>query len=537
MGFVASSAFWMLFGTAIVSSVAASLLWRRRRGSGGTFLSLLMFAVSGYALVGALEAGAVRIPHKVFWSTLEYVCSGATVTFFLLFALDHAGLVTAKRLRKLRVLWLLPLINVAWVATNGLHRLVWTGFEPGTVGTNVIVYLHGPAFYGIVAGLYCYALTAVGILTLGVFQASATRRRQAAVVLVAGTAPLLGGILYTLQLPFLYGINVTPMSFALSGIVFGISVIGFRHFDVVSFARSTVLDIISDGILVLDDVDQIVDANPAALEMLGHLGLRFGVRIGQAIPWWESVGSARETDGTVHSDIMLSEIPPRYANVRVTPLGQDPTSPSGQVVVLRDISLRYEVEQHLQQANDALQQQLDEIQRLQDTLRAQAVHDQLTGLHNRRYLEETLPRELSNAARRGEMLALILLDVDHFKQINDTAGHHTGDRVLCLLADLLSESTRAGDVACRYGGDEFVLVLPTSSLESAVTRADQLRLRFAELSERSSVKATVSIGVSGFPTHGQNRDDLLRQADRALYRAKNEGRNRVCTPRAGAEIP
>lgn len=169
--------------------------------------------------------------------------------------------------------------------------------------------------------------------------------------------------------------------------------------------------------------------------------------------------------------------------------------------------------------------------RLRETLRNQSIRDPLTGLYNRRYLEETLERELLRAQRKATPLAVIMLDIDHFKHFNDTFGHEAGDIVLHAVGQLLKTNFRGSDLACRYGGEEFTLVLPETSRELARERAEELRtaaaaLRVLHHSEPLG-SITLSLGIAVFPQHGQDWQQLLRAADAALYQAKQQGRNRV----------
>jgi diguanylate cyclase (GGDEF)-like protein len=187
-------------------------------------------------------------------------------------------------------------------------------------------------------------------------------------------------------------------------------------------------------------------------------------------------------------------------------------------------------EQELRQANDSLQQQLAENLALQRSLHEQANRDALTGLFNRRYLIDTFERELARCTREGQPLCLMLIDVDHFKLVNDGHGHQVGDLVLQELGQLLAGEARQQDVACRFGGEEFVMLLPGLPQSAAHERAEQWRQRFANLGQhRDDLPDTLSlsIGVALFPTHGVSQDSLLRAADQALYKAKSSGRNRV----------
>ncbi|MFP4438742.1 MAG: diguanylate cyclase [Chloroflexaceae bacterium] len=178
---------------------------------------------------------------------------------------------------------------------------------------------------------------------------------------------------------------------------------------------------------------------------------------------------------------------------------------------------------------------------LRENLREQAIRDPLTGLFNRRFLNETLIQTLSHARRYQRSMAIYLLDLDHFKYINDTYGHDAGDAVLRAVGSLLRTGLRSGDTACRFGGEELLVVLPEITEEDAIIRADMLRQAISALDiehGNSLLPAvTVSIGVAVFPDHGSTHDALLTAADRALYRAKAAGRNRVCVAElAQAEV-
>jgi len=169
--------------------------------------------------------------------------------------------------------------------------------------------------------------------------------------------------------------------------------------------------------------------------------------------------------------------------------------------------------------------------RLREKLREQATRDPLTGLYNRRYLEESLERELHRTTREGVPLCVAMLDLDYLKQFNDTFGHEAGDRVLRELGRLLRDKLRKSDISCRFGGEEFVLVLPGSTLADARQRVEEMRLLVKGLQVRHDDqilgRLTVSAGVAGSPEHGSTAAELLHVADAALYSAKQAGRDRV----------
>lgn len=168
---------------------------------------------------------------------------------------------------------------------------------------------------------------------------------------------------------------------------------------------------------------------------------------------------------------------------------------------------------------------------MRESLRVQSIRDALTGLYNRRFLDETLALEEQRARRDGDSVGIVMLDIDHFKQFNDTFGHDAGDALLRELGSFLRTQVREGDTACRYGGEEFTLILPGADFESSRLRAEMLRRKVCgveiEYQGQKLGPITFSLGVATYPQHGRSWREVLKAADRALYRAKKSGRNRV----------
>jgi diguanylate cyclase (GGDEF)-like protein/PAS domain S-box-containing protein len=169
--------------------------------------------------------------------------------------------------------------------------------------------------------------------------------------------------------------------------------------------------------------------------------------------------------------------------------------------------------------------------KLRDALRRQATHDLVTGLFNRHYLDETLPRELHRAHREAIPICVVMVDIDHFKRFNDSHGHDAGDLVLRQVGNILDASLRKSDIACRFGGEEFACILPDSTLADARERFEQISREIGSLrlkmGERVLDPVTVSVGIAQAPEHGDTADELLHAADMALYEAKQAGRNRI----------
>ncbi len=527
---IPSMAFGILLITAIASGAVAAMLWRRRR-AGSTTLALLMTAITVWALTSALEAGAVGLSAKILCSKFEYLGSALTAILYLLFALRRAGWKAPRFSPRALSLWLLVVFNFGVALTNDWHRLLWTGYTPSPIATNQVIYERGPLFYVLISLVFLYVLIGTIVLLRSTVQEGLVRKRQSLVVVSASLAPLAAGLLYALHPAWLGGMNVTPMGFSVAGMIFGIGVIGLRYFDIAPTARNALFEAMDDGVLVLDVDGRIADINPATERLLGidasHIGQSAEAPLS---PWPLLVEGCRKEEAS-RFEIELSDAPLRVVDAQVTPVFDKEQVRSGLIVVLRDVTVRTHALRDLQKAHDQLQDQIEEIRRLQETVREQAIHDALTGLFNRRYLKETLPRELATARRHGRPLSVILLDVDRFKTINDTFGHPAGDRTLQQLAALLDNTTREGDIACRYGGDEFVLVLPDTPLASAVQKAEAIRsecrARCRDVRAIDEPHTTLSLGVASYPDHGHEGSQILVAADRALYHAKEQGRDQV----------
>ncbi len=178
---------------------------------------------------------------------------------------------------------------------------------------------------------------------------------------------------------------------------------------------------------------------------------------------------------------------------------------------------------------DQIGRQHEKLLELSEQLKEQSIKDHLTGLFNRRYLESTLDQELLRASEQGIPIGIIMLDIDRFKGLNDSFGHGAGDKILQALGSFLSSQVRIADVVCRYGGDEFVIVLPGSSRQMTQRLAEKIRANVRDIRISEEIPPiAVSQGVAVFPNHGQQKQVLMEAADAALYCAKQGGRDRVC---------
>jgi len=268
------------------------------------------------------------------------------------------------------------------------------------------------------------------------------------------------------------------------------------------------------------------------------------------------INIAGHTDG-VHAGRLLTarhHVPLVYltANVDTATLGRAlATEPAGYLVkpynehslrtTIEVAFRRHEAEQVRQRLHEReraqFEQKYSDMTNLARRLRREATRDPLTGLHNRRHLDYVMKREISFAQRDGHTVAFIVLDLDRFKQLNDNFGHLVGDAALHAVAELLRARIRIYDIACRYGGEEIVIVVPGASTSGAVALADHLRAGIEGISvaceDGRVARFTASLGVASFPEHGWDAAAVFSAADQALYQAKASGRNRVAVAPAG----
>jgi diguanylate cyclase (GGDEF)-like protein/PAS domain S-box-containing protein len=381
--------------------------------------------------------------------------------------------------------------------------------------------------------IYSYILIGGGIFLMSqaALRSGPLYRYQYRLILFAALLPWIGNAFKEFNFKSYSSLDIAPLIFGLSGIIFVFAILRTHFMDVIPVARSYLIETMHDGVLVLDVQYRIVDINPAMERFLsGKASSYLGKNAYELLkPWMTKTNLLVDKDET-RSEVTVPLDPSRYLDLSVTPLYDRSQILSGHLMVFRDITDRKQVEKRLRYVNDRLQAHLIEIGLLQSKLREQAIRDPLTDLFNRRYLEETLDRELSRAAREEYPICIIMIDLDHFKRINDTYGHEAGDLVLKAIADVLAEQSRRGDFACRYGGEEFVIVMPNVRLETAYERAESLRQSLTLLRvpyEYYSLSVTISMGIACFPENGQTREMILRAADQALYAAKDAGRDHI----------
>jgi diguanylate cyclase (GGDEF)-like protein/PAS domain S-box-containing protein len=517
------------FIAAGVSVVTTILVWQRRSVRGGIALFLLFLAVSEWAFGNGLESAAVGRDLKILFSKIVYVGAQSAPVFLLLFALKFSGRV--ERIQPISVtgLFLIPALIVSLAATNESHHLIWSGFAPGPSGSNSLIYQHGPAFWIGLTYIYILVSFSTALLAVSAVKSQKIYRIQSLTLLLASIMPWVGTFLYLLKPNPFPGLELISISFVFTELFLLIGIARGNLMDYIPVAHELVFKNIDEGVVIFDEKQRIVDLNPAAarllqlefLQLIDHPQKSDEEFSRMIQPFLDKEKTNRfEAVSPYNSEVWL--------NICVSPLRNERSLFLGWVAICEDITLRKNAEDELRRINQALGTQLDDISKLEDQLREQIKRDTLTGVYNRGYLEEVLKHEISKAQINQTCLSLMMLDVDDFKIINDTFGHKAGDVVVIELGRFLKDKTRENDCVSRYGGDEFVLILPGMDNEDARQRAEILCQEIHALKfsiPNLDLPVTVSIGLSTYPKDGKTNDELLSAVDAALYHAKQSGKD------------
>lgn len=519
-------AYAVALGMGVLMAIVTVLMAWRRRQAPGALSMLIVSAGTAWWLVCALLWRFVGTgADPLLWFKLIFAGVVLMSPAFLTFALQHTNRGHWITPRIVALLAIEPvLFNIA-VWTDPYHGLVSSGWQGRGHGD----YVGGIAFW--MHTIYSYVLIGLThvVLIQGFLRAPPLYRRQSAMIIVGTLAPLFGNALTIFHLSPFPGRDLTPLGLVIGAAVISAAVFRRGLLDLVPIARDVVIERMNDGVLVLDSRNRLVDLNPAARAILGVENSDvLGKPAAVAMAAWQGYSADYLTMEGFQDEILIRG--DRYVDLRITALSDKRSRLSGLLMVLRDITPLKQASAALQDANSRLRQQLIEIEAMQGLLKEQAIRDPLTGLYNRRFLEETLIRELDQSARTHSPISVVLIDLDYFKRINDTHGHHAGDLLLQAVGELLRLNCRGGDAACRFGGEEFVVILPGASFAVALQRADQWRQAFMAVRVsfgETEFGATFSAGVATFPTHGDDSVSLMNAADIALYAAKDKGRNCV----------
>lgn len=532
---------WIVFSgilifNAIAALVIAFILTRRPRKPGIRPLTFMFVALTFWSFGYAMITLSPDLEDKIFWLRVENIGIQSLAVFWFLFAMIYTKMDRWLENKWVAAaLWVVPGLSLVFILSDSWFHLYYSSVRIATETGGPLIISRGP-FY-IYALLYTYSLDIIGLVALvRRFLLSRTvYRRQTPYLIGAIVIPFILNLTYQLSpgiLPiFPAPVDLTPLSFTITGTLLAAGIFGLRLLDLVPIARDTVMEYIPEMVFVLDDKERIIDANAVAQKWLGK---SFDEILGrepiEVFRNWPQLLQRFFFLEYSREEIEVPGDPTRTLEVIITPIFNRWGQLEGRVILAYDITDRKNLEKDLKTVNESLQEQLNENERLRLQLQEQAIRDPLTGVFNRRYFAEALDTETARAIRDNTPFSIFILDVDHFKKFNDTYGHKCGDLVLQTLANFLMENTRRSDIVCRFGGEEFVVLMPDAVLESAYERAENFRAKFEKLVveyEGQYMSCTFSAGIATFPQHASSGEALLSYADQALYVSKANGRNRV----------
>jgi diguanylate cyclase (GGDEF)-like protein/PAS domain S-box-containing protein len=518
---------------ALVSAGIAATIWRRRSAPGAVSLMVHMLGLALWS--GAIAAMwlSTSLHSQLFWLNLSALGVVLIPITFLTFSLQIARKEKYLTRRLMILLTIEPLVGLLLLWTNDSHHLVYSPAQLWVL-RGLAELQWSPGLWFRLDAVYMYMVMAIGIgfLVHSMSHNGDLHRWQIKMILAGACLPLIADLIYLSSLSeYLFDLDLSPILFTLSGGLYFYALSQRKFLDLIPVAHSRLIQSMPDGVIVLDLQDRVVEMNPAAEHFLGIQSAQtIGRRAREVLSGWEETTGPFLDQMDIRTEIVIAQDIPRTIDLKITPLIDSKKRSTGRMLVFRDITTRKLDEAALKNVNEQLHEQLDEICTLRDQLHEQAIRDSLTNLFNRRYLEESLAQELARAERENFPVCLIMIDIDKFKRVNDTCGHKVGDEILQALATLIVLHIRRFDVACRFGGEEFVIVMPKLSIETARERAEFLRKEFARMAlpcAELKARPTISIGVAAYPFHGANNEQLLHAVDQALYAAKSAGRNRT----------
>lgn len=431
--------------------------------------------------------------------------------------------------------WVIPSIALFTIFSERWFHLYYPSTQIAMESGGPLLISRGPIYWAALSQSYLLEIIGMGLLVWRFTQSRLVYRRQMLYLIGAVTIPFFMNVVYQLNphlIPFFsVPVDLTPLFFNVTAILLVASIFGLSLFDLVPIARDTVMEHIPEMVFVVDAHDRVVDANLMAQKWLGKtISEISGQDPVEVFRNWPQLLNRFFFTEYSREEIEIPGTSPHTLEIVITPIYNGLEALEGRVIVARDITERKALENKLTEVNISLQNQLNENESLRAKLLEQAIRDPLTGAFNRRYFSEALDQEAARSARENSPFSILILDVDHFKQFNDTYGHKCGDIVLQSLANFLNENTRYGDIVCRYGGEEFVILMTDVAAETAYKRAELFRSKFEKMTveyEGKKLKCTFSAGVASHPSHADTAETLLNHADQALYQSKANGRNRV----------
>ncbi|MCL2019439.1 MAG: diguanylate cyclase [Oscillospiraceae bacterium] len=466
-------------------------------------LCVLLFVLGYLFEINSPTDESVLVSHMLMYCGASFV-----VPLYLLFILD----ITNIKIRRWQIIAIIgqAVVLFIFMVSSPYQNLYFKEyFLSDNPHLKSFDFIPGVLYMPLHYIQYGLGFLAILLLLRNFLRTDTFAKRRAFLLLISGLLPLIANILFALRLKLFNGLNMTPVSMVLVVIVLYVTITRYKLFDLIPFASKQAIQSMKDALIVLDYNKYIIDTNPSAVEIFPQIKRR-GESIDAAdnLPL-ELIRALDESEEHLQNiEFSLEEENLRHYNANITRIS-DKGRLYGWLILIYDITdtvnLLIELEHH-------------------------ATFDTLTGIHNRRYFIEYVTIRLHEAERLKQCAAVILFDIDKFKDVNDTYGHAAGDEVLSSIAKLISAQMRPYDLFARYGGEEFILFLPDTNKRLAIEIAERIRTSAENhviQYESVSITRTLSIGLAVSSNGTDKLETLIEIADAALYRAKEGGRNRV----------
>lgn len=515
-----------LLGAALLSVVLLPTAWRNRRDPVAVWFTATLVAIFVWSVGYALEIMAVELRDKILLANLQFIAVPAVAVCWWEMVRRHVGLRRPPWVLT-GIAWAIPVLTLVIAFAN--PGQIFRGAPHIDTIATLFPVLHadyGPWYWGVLLPfLALVTLVSLTALATAFLRGDAFHRRQHALLFVALLLPAMGGFAYAFDLTLWRDYNPAVALLGLSGALVAVALFRCQLFAAVPLALEKVVEDLCDPVIIADRSGRLVDLNLSARRLTGiDLRKAAALPVAQAFGEYPALAALllapAVPEGEPSAEVTIEEDGVRrHFAVTSSPVSTRGGEYVGRVLLMHDVTEREEL---LRQAREL------------------ANSDDLTSLPNRRHFFELTEKEYERARRHGVSLSFLLMDIDHFKNVNDTFGHRVGDQLLQELAAACRGVLRVSDVIGRVGGEEFAILLPETGLEDAVEVAGRLRQTVESLhiiDERtgSHVAVTASMGLAQL-AHGLLGEEdtfhvLYEQADQALYAAKRSGRNMVVASR------
>lgn len=473
------------------------------------FLALSMAGTAIYAFFYAMELAYNTINLIYTWVKIEHIGIQIIAPFWLLFSLSVNGRQKWISRTNVVLLFIIPVLLVISAFAGWMHA-----------NPRLTPNVPFPTFYydrtiwswtGIIYISICLAISFILFATMSL-KASRPFRKQALILLLGSIVPWVGMLMTQLGLSP-YNLDLTPFTISISGIIYLFGFDKYQILDITPMAKDIIFESMGEGVLVLDNHNRIIDFNPMLCRIFTECSDDvIGLEIQEVFnPYPALLTMVNENNSDPIEMKLTHQNSVAYYRCILLPLINSHKETVGKIVTFHDFS---ETENLIQQ-----------LQKL-------ATLDNLTGIYNRRHFYELASKEIARAKRHNGHLALLIFDLDDFKLINDKFGHSAGDAVLIKVVNIFAENLREYDIVGRFGGDEFLILLPETDLNTANKIAEKLRNLLEKTAipfEEHSFHITASFGVAATSLDQDIPfEELVRRVDEAVYDAKDAGRNRVC---------